>query len=123
MKSILDYLAVGDLTLKELVEGITRVGVSKGLHTIDAGLLVAPLIHKTIKVIADAVDIEYDEGLVDKKAEAESEKNRRYLFTKKLLSKMDSGFDPLEEEVPMEEPTEEELPVEDKPKGLIARRK
>jgi len=117
LESILDYLAVGDLTLKELVEGITRVGVSKGLHTIDAGLLVAPLVHKTLKIVADSVGVEYDEGLVDKKAEDQKAKDRKRLLTKKMLSKIEKSpeVSPLEEEV--------ELPKEDKPKGLVQRRK
>lgn len=120
MDTILDYLAIGDLTLKELVEGILRLGVSKGLHTIDAGLLVAPVLHKTIKLVADAVEIEYDEGLVDKKEQEARAKDREFLFSKKLLSKIkprtltdppDEAFD-IAEEV-----------AEEKPKGLVERRK
>lgn len=117
MKSVLDVLVVGDLNLRELVEGIMRLGVSKGLHTIDAGLLVAPLIHKTIKMVADAVDIEYDEGLVDKKAKDKQEKARTRLLTKKALSKMSiSDTDTVETEAPEEEEMEEPS------QGLIPRR-
>jgi hypothetical protein len=119
MKPLLDYLAVGDLTLKELVEGITRIGVSRGLHTIDTGLLVAPLLHKTIKLVADSVGIEYDEGLVDKKAEEQYQKDRKRLFTRKMLAKLKDNEMPEEEALP-----KEEMPVEEeKPQGLIARRK
>jgi hypothetical protein len=123
MKATLDYLEVGDLTLRELVEGITRIGVSKGLHTIDAGLLVAPLLHKTIKVVADGAGVDYDEGLTDKKNEEEIERVRKRLMTKKMLAK----FEPTKEEAEsFEEASEEapeELEEEPKPQGLIARRK
>jgi hypothetical protein len=117
MKAVLDVLVVGDLNLRELVEGMMRLGVSKGLHTIDAGLLVAPLIHKTIKMVADAVDIEYDEGLVDKKAKEKQEKARTRLLTKKALSKMSKDA-PVEEEVTVEE----EVLMEEPSQGLIPRR-
>lgn len=117
MQSVLDTLNVGDLTLKELVEGITRLGVSKGLHTIDAGLAVAPLLHKTIKVVADNVGIEYDEGLVDKKAKAESDKARKRLMLKKALSKVEVK----KKEAPAVEA--EVMPVEEeKPQGFMKRR-
>lgn len=117
MKAILDVLVVGELNLRELVEGMMRVGVSKGLHTIDASIVVAPLIHKTIKMVADAVDIEYDEGLVDKKAKDKQEKARTRLLTKKALSKMSLSEDTLVEE---ETPVEEEM--EEPSQGLIPRR-
>lgn len=117
MKSVLDVLVVGQLNLRELVEGMMRLGVSKGLHTIDAGLIVAPLVHKTIKMVADAVDIEYDEGLVDKKAKDKQEKARTRLLTKKALSKMSiSEADTIETEAPVEEEMEEPS------QGLIPRR-
>jgi hypothetical protein len=119
MRSVLDMLVIGDLNLRELVEGMMRVGVSKGLHTIDVGLIVAPIVHKTIKMVADAVDIEYDEGLVDKKAKETNEKARRRLFTKKILSKVSSDNDVVEE-VPAEE--EKEVLVEELTQGLIPRR-
>lgn len=118
MKSILDVLVAGQLSLRELVEGMMRVGVSKGLHTIDAGLIVAPLIHKTIKMVADAVDIEYDEGLVDKKAKSKQEKARTRLLTKKALGKMSMSEDTTEEEMPVEE----EMLMEQPSQGLIPRR-
>lgn len=120
MRSILDTLSFGDVTLKQLVEGITRIGVSEGLHTIDAGLLVSPLIHKTIKVVADGVGLEYDEGLVDTKAKEESAKNRKRLQIKKALSKVDMNTP---EDVAEQPKLELETTVEDKPQGFMARRK
>jgi hypothetical protein len=117
MARVLDTLAVGDLNLQELVEGLTRIGVSNGLHTIDAGLLVSPLIHKTIKIVADGAGVEYDEGIVDKGAKEDYEKARKRLLTKKMLSEMEPSKEVVEEAV--EEPVEE---AEEKPQGFIARR-
>jgi hypothetical protein len=119
MRSVLDMLVIGDLNLRELVEGIMRIGVSKGLHTIDVGLIVAPIVHKTIKMVADAVDIEYDEELVDKKAKETNDKARKRLFTKKILSRV-SDNEGVVEEAPVDE--EEEVLVEESTQGLIPRR-
>lgn len=118
MRSVLDLLVLGELTLVETVEGLMRLGVSKGLHTIDVGLIVAPLIHKTIKLVADAIDIEYEEGIVDKKATEKTNKVRKEALTKKFLKgmKKDQPVEIEEEMAPLEAIMEE--PVQ----GLIPRR-
>lgn len=118
MRSVLDFLVLGELTLVETVEGLMRLGVSKGLHTVDTGLIVAPLIHKTVKLVADAVGIEYEEGIVDKKATEETKKMRKEALTKKFLKgmKKDQPAETDDEMVSVEEVMEE--PVQ----GLIPRR-
>lgn len=118
MRSVLDLLVLGELTLVETVEGLMRLGVSRGLHTIDVGLIVAPLIHKTIKLVADAIDIEYEEGIVDKKATEKTNKVRKEALTKKFLKgmKKDQPVEIEEEMAPLEAIMEE--PVQ----GLIPRR-
>jgi len=118
MRSVLDLLVVGELTLVQTVEGLMRLGVSKGLHTIDAGLIAAPLVHKTIKLVADAVGIEYDEGLVDKKAKEETEKTRKEAFTRKFLKgiKKDEPVEAKPMAVESESMVEE---VEEPTQGLI----
>jgi ABC-type oligopeptide transport system ATPase subunit len=95
-----------------------RLGVSKGLHTVDTGLIVAPLIHKTVKLVADAVGIEYEEGIVDKKATEETKKMRKEALTKKFLKsvKKDQPTETEDEVVLVEDVMEE--PVQ----GLIPRR-
>lgn len=118
MQAVLDTLILGDLNLRELVEGIMRLGVSKGLHTIDTGLLVAPLVHKTIKMMADVIGLEYEEGIVDKKAKEKTEKARTRLLTKKALEKI-SKEAPQKDEVTVEE---DMMVMEEEPKGLIPRR-
>lgn len=118
MRGILDTLLTGDITLVSLVEGIMRIGVSRGLHTIDAGLTVAPLIHKTIKVVADNVGIDYEEGLIDKKGKEENEKTRRRLLTKKALERMPKDATISEEEI---SPVKDNK-MEEPQKGLISRR-
>lgn len=119
MESAMDALEVG-MTVKDLVDGILRVGVSEGLHTIDVSLLVAPAVHEAIKRTADDLGVEYEEGLEDKKAKTEAKEKAEYLKTKVRLKKF-KGQAPepevmIEEEIPMTEPT----PVTPK-RGLMAR--
>lgn len=130
MEGLMDALEIG-FPLKDLVEGLTRLGVANGIHTIDVGLIVAPVIHDYIKSFADELQIEYDEGFEDKKQMKKDREARTYLKTKLMLEKKmksrkvsqpskatekayaEEGMD--QEEAPM-------MPEEEMPKGLIARR-
>jgi flavin-dependent dehydrogenase len=133
MERILDTLEMG-LPLQKLVQGIVRTGVSEGIHTIDAGILVAPAIAEAIKGVADDLDIEYDEGLEDKEADAEDKKLRERLKRKARLRKLSKeGLSELREEMSdgpegMEDPMEDAMEMEDSmeapmpmQKGLMAR--
>jgi len=126
MGKIMDSLELG-VPIRKLVEGIVRTGVSEGLHTIDVSLLVAPAIHETIRGVAEDLEVEYEEGLVDKEAEREEELLRERLKTKakiRKLTKQDMKTLRSEDrgEMTTEEPMEEqlELPIEPK-RGLMAR--
>lgn len=118
MSAIMDTLEVG-LTIRDVTEGIVRVGVSEGMHSIDVGILVSPVIHQYIKSVAKALKIDYDEGFVDKKQQAEDQKKVMYLKTKLAAQQQKE----LVQEIQQEAPTiEEEVVVETKPKGLMTRR-
>ena len=129
MGSIMDALEL-DMSIKALTEGMLRTGVSKGLHTIDVSLIIAPVIHDYIKSFADELGVEYDEGWVDKKEEEKKAKTRTYLKTKRKLEKMMQRGTLKEtpkassetKENYKEEGTLEETPNE-APKGFLARRK
>lgn len=80
------YLLESDrITLVNLVQGLMRGATYQGIHSVDVGLLVAPVVHEFIKQTADSVGITYDEGFEDKsKKEKElqikvSEKARKLL--------------------------------------------
>lgn len=118
MEQLMDALEMG-LPLSKLVQGILRTGVSEGIHTIDAGILVAPAIHEAIKGVAEDIGIEYEEGLEDIEAKKASKAIRKKLKTKARLRKLrKSDIDYLREEageseqmelpmdMPMEEPVE-----------------
>ena len=131
MNSVLDALEFGEIDLKSLVKGLMRSAVSNGIHTIDVGLIAAPVVHEFIKQTAEALDIEYDEGFTTEKEREKTHSNRAVLMAKKELKAMgiteQKPFDrdTVEEEVSLEDVTdfEEEETVMEEPvrKGLGAR--
>lgn len=92
-----------------IAETIMLTGVSKGIHTIDAGVLVMPVIMETLKTIADMHDIEtvmfpseLDEGTIHPR----------------IMRKMMEAIKTMSDEQPAEEPMVEEKPAT----GLMARK-
>ena len=87
MNTVLDALEFGMVDLQTLVKGIMRSAVANGVHTIDVGLIAAPIVHEYIKQTADALDIEYDDGInIDKKREKDSQMRTALMARKKLKS-------------------------------------
>ena len=123
MGTLLDALEFGVSDLYTLVKGIMRSAVANGIHTIDVGMIAAPVVHEFVKQTADAAGIEYDDGLNTEKDDERRRRMRAALKAKKKLEKMDIE-PPDMTEAPVEEemPIEEEMPVEEpKRRGLMAR--
>lgn len=125
MTSIFTLLESG-VSVRQLTEGFLRVGVYKGMHSIDVSMIIGPAIHEYIKTSADMLGIEYSEGF---ETEEDTEKARYKLSqvkARKALSKI--GADPKEalEEMDMElsaeAPVLDEVAQEVKPTGLMARK-
>lgn len=64
MEGVIEFVNEG-FDIQTLVEGITRSAVLSGIHTIDVGLIVAPVIHEFIRTTLDKVGVEYEEGFED----------------------------------------------------------
>lgn len=136
IEAIIDMLQL-DIDVKTLTEGIVRGGVANGVHSVDVGLIVSPVIHEFIVSIAEEAGIEFDEGLEDKKgkekgrtavekakAEAALEKALKSRKGSKATTPTDDlemavGEAPIESDSMMEEEPMEEVPMT---KGLMARR-
>lgn len=137
LEGIMNLLEL-DISVVQLTEGLMRTGVSEGLHSIDVGLLISPVIHEFIKTAADELGMEYEEGVEDKKGKKERHefmaKERKHKMLKKLKEERKNGTnqdtgealdmtdfgDLIESDV-----GEGELPAEvidEKPKGLMTRR-
>lgn len=131
MEGIIDALEL-DFTVKDLTEGMLRMGVANGLHSIDVSLIVAPVIHDFIVGFAEDLGIEYDEGWEDKVQKEKEQKAKTYVKTKKRMEKLmkrgameapkasKTTVENYEEEGDLMEP---EVMQDEAPKGLIARRK
>lgn len=134
-------LCQADVPLTAIVETVYLTGVSKGLHTLDAGILVAPMIHAFLKAaITDAgVEVRETGGNPEEEVK-ESERQRFFAVASSYLARNlkdaeegDPGMQMIEEMVEegqeevsgVEEPNELEGPEEEmqeeKPMGLMAK--
>tara|TARA_R110002074_G_scaffold173299_5_gene336015 strand:+ start:1087 stop:1641 length:555 start_codon:yes stop_codon:yes gene_type:complete len=125
--------------LAPLVESLYMQGVMRGLHTIDAGMLVAPIIHTFLKAAITELGIDVrDEGGDPQKRAEEKEMDRFMLLASKYLTEEgddasdpgkamlseivnEEGTDMDMEESPMEEEPMEEEMTQEAPSGLMAR--
>ena len=141
MDAVLTAIDLQDLDIQTVTNGIIRGAVSKGIHSIDVGMMVAPVIHEFIKQATKAVGIEADDGFVDKKAKAAEREGTIAAKARKMLTKM--GVKPAEIAVaaeaaapvapeaapatPVAAPTDtppvapQAAPMEAPPKGLMSR--
>tara|TARA_R110001592_G_scaffold207009_2_gene457740 strand:- start:1864 stop:2385 length:522 start_codon:yes stop_codon:yes gene_type:complete len=109
------------IPLTTLANTIQLASVMEGLHTVDVGMLMIPILVETMMLIGDSAEVKYITGMEESKGE-------RPAMINKIVNgmKMKQGEDedmPMEQEevMPTEESVEEEMPME-QPKGLMARR-
>jgi len=120
------------LPLKPIVETITSKGTMTGMHSVDAAMLVGPIIHEFLKQAIEAQGVKVDEDDRDYKKEAEKKEMDKFIMlTMKYLEDNKEEGDPgkellsdlVEEDTPA---AEEEAPVEEaaaegEPKGLMSK--
>lgn len=85
MEAVLHLIEVEGLTIRTMVSGILRSAVAAGVHSIDTSVIIAPAVHEFIKRTADAVGIEYEEGLEDKEAKKKLKEGMANSRAKKML--------------------------------------
>jgi hypothetical protein len=114
----LDGLEVSGMDISSMTKGLIRTSVGEGMHTIDVGLLVAPIVHEFIKQAATAAGLEVDDGFKDKGAEEARIQELNAARASKILESL--GAKPKEvAQAPVEEtPVEMEMPTK---RGLMAR--
>lgn len=119
LEDVLDVLEFEEVDIQTLVVGIMRGAVGNGIHSIDVGMMVAPVVHEFIKQAAKAAGIDAEDGFEDKDAKKQKEEYRLTSRAKRVLKEM--GVKPKEvvKEIEMEEAPKEAAPVA--PKGLMAR--
>lgn len=115
-----------------LVESMMTGAVAKGIHNIDVGLIVSPVVHEFVKSIADEAGINYKQEF--EQDEVDPVERAAILIRKSLKAtpdkQRDAGYDMLEEMADdmegaaddMPETKEEDMPQEEPAStGLMSR--
>jgi len=112
---LIDVMEMG-VPVADIANTLQLGAVMEGVHTIDVGILVMPLLAEMMMLIGDSAGVEYDSGLEDN---PDKDRVRRSLVEKTLrkLENMDSVKK--NDETPDEE---EEQATEEPSTGLMARR-
>ena len=110
---LLDTMELG-VPVTTMANSIQITGVMQGLHTVDVGLLLIPVLMEMIAFLGDRANIKYKMG-TDKKPKDKISDSKLQLALQKMKEAEGN-----EEELPVEEMPE---PVEEPvPSGLMARR-
>lgn len=119
LEDVLNAIEFEDLDIQTVVMGIMRGAVANGIHSIDVGLVVAPVVHEFIKQAAKAFGITAEDGFEDKVAK---DRKKQYIVNsraKKVLKEMGAAPKEVAKEIVAEE--QREAPPVKAAKGLMAR--
>jgi len=89
LEAVIGIFELEDLDIKTVTNGIIRGAVANGIHSIDVGLIVAPVLHEFLKQATKAIGLEVDDGFINKKAKAEERNGLVVAKARKMLAKMD----------------------------------
>jgi hypothetical protein len=122
LEAALSTMELQDLDIATVTKGIMRGAVANGIHSIDVGLLVAPVVHEFLKQAAKAYGIPAEDGFVDKKAQGQQKKAETSIRAAKELKRLGAQPKAVVKEV-VEQKVVEEQPkaAPTARKGLMAR--
>ena len=111
--------------LKPIIKTLVLSQQMEGVHSVDTGLMVAPILHEFLKQAIEATGVTVKDDDRDYKKEAEAKEMKKFkALTMKYINdaakQNDPGVELLKDLVDTDEATTEE-PVEEKPQGLMAR--
>lgn len=113
---LFDVMEMG-VPLTTLANTIQLASVMEGMHTVDVGMLMLPILVEMMMAIADSAGVKYQTGM-------EGMENERGTVANRIISDMARERDMTQEDMPMaetEEMMQEEQPQEE-PMGLMSRR-
>jgi len=130
IENLLDVMELG-IPLTTIAEGMQSAAVMEGMHTIDVGILVIPVLVEMMAYIGDDAGVEYSTGLEKPINQENFDDTKIALAMKKLEERLPQELEEAkaerdaiqgEEEEPVME--EEEQQPQDMPEqtGLMARR-
>lgn len=124
---LLDVMELG-IPLTTIADAMQSSAVMEGIHTVDVGLLVMPVLIEMMAYIGDDAGVEYDLGMEDRIDDDEISDTKIALAMKRLREKLPEKLEESQEGVveEMEEPEmvgeEQEEPTTPELGGLMARR-
>lgn len=119
MEDLLDVMELG-IPLTVIADTMQSGATMEGIHTVDVGLLLIPVLIEMMAYIGDEAGIEYDLGLEERIDDDEISQTKIALAIKRLKEKMPEEFERTEDEdTDTTEEVEEETPELG---GLMARR-
>jgi len=110
----IDVIEMG-VPLATLANTIQLASVMEGVHSVDVGILMIPIIVELLITIADSQGAKYQTGM-------EGMENERATAPNRIISDMMRERNMKEEEMPIEEPQEMAQEEQMQPMGLMARR-
>jgi len=116
MDQLIDVLEMG-VSVADIANVMQVTSVMEGIHTVDVGVLVSPVIMEMIMFIAESANIEYEKGIDTQQSDKISKTKMA-----KILQELEQEIDSTDEPKDTEEVTVKEPNKEDQPKGLMARR-
>jgi len=117
MEQVVDVLESG-VPVAVIANTIQLASVMDGIHSVDVGMLVVPVIMEMLMLLGDSAGIEYSLG--DEKFDQQITDGKIAKAVTAYKTKMSEGKEDKKPEVKTEEPEEEK---EDKSAGLMSRRK
>jgi hypothetical protein len=132
---ILDLVEL-EVPIEAIAGALVTNNVSKGLHTVDTGILIGPVVHQFIRTVAEDAGVTFIDNLDPDRQRAKKQKEKLHMKMKLKLAEMkkqnlkgDPGMKLLEEmstasveePMPVEEPAVEEEVAAPAPRGLMSR--
>lgn len=122
MEAVLELLESDSFTISEIVDGVTRVAVAYGVHSIDVGLLAKPIMHEFIKQTADVLGVEYKTGFENLSRSEQDRKEMAAAIARRKINKMGVETPDVAEEDIDEVPEGMEQEVQEQTtRGLMSR--
>lgn len=114
--NLIEVLKLG-VDVVTIANTMQTTSVMEGVHTIDVGILVTPVIMEFIMLVADAAGVEYDDGMTEEEEPTKAEIANILKEFKQMQGEDEPSETTVEEPIVVEEETPEEEPM-----GLMARR-
>ena len=97
-----------------IANSIQLSSVMEGIHTVDVGMLVLPMIMEMLMMIGDSAGVKYDKGL---------ENPNKPILRNSTIAKAVAEYEAKIEDKDVVEETEDKEVEDEEPAGLMARRK